>query len=52
MLLNFQVNFLVILYVSFEGCGKMNFGFDGSDTEPTSVDPLASKSRGKKARQG
>jgi hypothetical protein len=25
----------------------MNFGFDGSDTEPTSVDPLASKSEGK-----
>jgi hypothetical protein len=25
----------------------MNFGFDGSDTEPTSVDYLASKSGGK-----
>jgi hypothetical protein len=25
----------------------MNFGFDRSDTEPTSVDPLASKSGGK-----
>jgi hypothetical protein len=52
MLLNFQVNFLVILYVSFEGCGKMNFGFDRSDTEPTSVDPLASKSRGKRPDKG
>jgi hypothetical protein len=25
----------------------MNFSFDGFDTEPTSVDPLASKSEGK-----
>jgi hypothetical protein len=25
----------------------MNFGFDGSNTEPTSVDPLASKREGK-----
>jgi hypothetical protein len=31
--------------------GKINFGFDGSDTEPSSVDPLA-KSEGKNLNKG
>jgi hypothetical protein len=40
------------MYVLILGCEKMNFGFDGSDTEPTSVDPLASKDKGKGLDKG
>jgi hypothetical protein len=32
--------------------GKINFGFDGSDTEPTFIDHLASKSREKGPDKG
>jgi hypothetical protein len=34
----------LIICIFFADRGKINFGFDGSDTKPSSVDPLASKS--------
>jgi hypothetical protein len=38
---------IIIICIFFVGRGKINFDFDGSDTEPSSVDLLA-RSRGKK----
>jgi hypothetical protein len=36
------------MYIFIVGHRKMNFGFYGSDTEPTSVDLLASRDKGKR----
>jgi hypothetical protein len=40
-----------MIYIFLVGRGKMNFGFDGSDIESSSVNPLA-KSDGKKLIKG
>jgi hypothetical protein len=48
--LNIQITIPNGMYLSCRSW-KKNFGFDGSDTEPSSVDPLA-KSEGKKLDKG
>jgi hypothetical protein len=40
------------MYIFIVGRRKMNFGFYGSDTEPTSVDLLASRDKGKRLNKG
>jgi hypothetical protein len=48
MIYYFIYEFLfLIICILFVGHGKMNFGFDESDTEPSTVDLLAKKSGGK-----